>query len=162
VLHRRTEGQPLFMVQAVEAWVQQGWLREVAGHWVLQVGLETLETGVPESVRQMLVQQFEGLSPAARAMPAGPDGPEMGGGSPDPGDRAGLSTLGRVRDLLAGLGAGPIQGQKKAGLGQLQQGLTAVLATGQRLGQPLCLVLLAEVAGHAGHLEEALRQLAEA
>ena len=68
VLHRRTEGQPLFMAQAVEAWVQQGWLREVAGHWVLQVGLETLETGVPESVRQMLVQQFEGLSPAARAM----------------------------------------------------------------------------------------------
>ena len=39
-----------------------GLLREVAGHWVLQVGLETLETGVPESMRQMLVQQFEGLS----------------------------------------------------------------------------------------------------
>ena len=68
VLHRRTEGQPLFMVQAVDAWVQQGWINEVAGQWELQVGLETLETGVPESVRHMIVQQFEGLSPAEQAI----------------------------------------------------------------------------------------------
>jgi DNA-binding winged helix-turn-helix (wHTH) protein/predicted ATPase len=68
LLHRRTEGQPLFMVQAVDAWVQQGWIHAVGGQWVLQVGLETLETGVPESVRQMIVQQFEGLSPAEQAI----------------------------------------------------------------------------------------------
>lgn len=68
VLHRRTEGQPLFMVQTVDAWVQQGWIHEVAGQWGLQVGLETVETAVPESVRQMIVQQFEGLSAAQQAI----------------------------------------------------------------------------------------------
>jgi predicted ATPase len=31
VLHRRTEGQPLFMVQTVDAWVRQGWVAEVGG-----------------------------------------------------------------------------------------------------------------------------------
>jgi predicted ATPase len=55
-----------------------------------------------------------------------------------------------------------MQGQGPAGLAQLQQGLTAVRATGQRLGQPLCLVLFAEAAGQAGHIEEGLRLLAEA
>jgi len=55
-----------------------------------------------------------------------------------------------------------MQGQGQAGLAQLQQGLTAVRATGQMLGQPLCLVLFAEAARHAGHIEEGLRLLAEA
>ena len=67
-LHRRIEGQPLFMVQAVEAWVEHGWMRELAGQWQLQAGVETLVTGVPESVRQMIVQQFAGLSPATQAL----------------------------------------------------------------------------------------------
>ena len=52
--------------------------------------------------------------------------------------------------------------QGHAGLAQLYQGLTAVLATGQTLARPLYLVLLAEVAGYAGQLEEGLRLLAEA
>ena len=45
---------------------------------------------------------------------------------------------------------------------QLHQGLAAVLGTGQELSRPLCLVLLAEAAGHAGQVEEGLRLLAEA
>jgi predicted ATPase len=48
------------------------------------------------------------------------------------------------------------------GLEQLRQGMAAVLATGQTLSQPFCLVLLAEAVGHAGHFEEGLRLLAEA
>jgi predicted ATPase len=64
MLHRHTEGQPLFMVQAVDSWVQHGWATEVAGEWVMQVGVEAVEPGVPESVRQMILQQFDGLSPA--------------------------------------------------------------------------------------------------
>jgi hypothetical protein len=48
------------------------------------------------------------------------------------------------------------------GLAQMRQGLAAVLATGQTLSRPLCLVLLAEAAGHAGEVEEGLRLLAEA
>jgi predicted ATPase len=55
-----------------------------------------------------------------------------------------------------------MQGQGEAGLAELRQGLAAILATGQALSQPLCLVLLAEAAGHAGQIHEGLRVLAEA
>src|SRR5262249_20354702 len=55
-----------------------------------------------------------------------------------------------------------MQGDGKAGLALLRQGLAALVAMGQALAQPLCLVLLAEAAGHAGQVEEGLRLLAEA
>jgi predicted ATPase len=55
-----------------------------------------------------------------------------------------------------------MQGQGEAGLAQLRQGLAAVLATGQTLARSLCLVLLAEAAGHVGQIAEGLRLLAEA
>jgi predicted ATPase len=58
--------------------------------------------------------------------------------------------------------AGAMQGEAVAGLAQLRQGLAAVLTTGQTLARPFCLVLLAEVAGHGGRVEEGLRLLAEA
>jgi tetratricopeptide (TPR) repeat protein len=54
-----------------------------------------------------------------------------------------------------------VQGQSEAGLAQLHQGLAALLNTGQALSQ-ICLVLLAEAAGHAGQVEEGLRLLDEA
>jgi class 3 adenylate cyclase/predicted ATPase len=54
------------------------------------------------------------------------------------------------------------QGQGEAGLAQMHQGLAAVLATGQELSRPLCLVLLAEATGHIGQVAEGLRLLAEA
>jgi predicted ATPase len=44
----------------------------------------------------------------------------------------------------------------------MHQGLAAVLATGQELSRPLCLVLLAEATGHIGQVAEGLRLLAEA
>ena len=40
--------------------------------------------------------------------------------------------------------------------------MAAVLATGQELGRPFCLVLLAEAVGQAGQVDEGLRLLAEA
>jgi len=55
-----------------------------------------------------------------------------------------------------------LQGQSEAGMAQLRQGLANVLATEWTLGQPSCLVLLAEAAGHAGQTAEGLRFLAEA
>ena len=54
-----------------------------------------------------------------------------------------------------------MQGQSEAGLTQLHQGLATVLTTGWTLGQPSCLVLLGEAAGHAGQVAEGLRFLAE-
>jgi len=55
-----------------------------------------------------------------------------------------------------------LHGQGAAGLAQLHQGMTAVLATGQELGRPFCLVILAEAAGQGGQVDEGLRLLAEA
>jgi DNA-binding winged helix-turn-helix (wHTH) protein len=63
VLYRCTGGQPLFMVQTVDAWVQQDWVAEVAGQWGVWVAVATVETGVAESVRQMIARQFDGLAP---------------------------------------------------------------------------------------------------
>jgi predicted ATPase len=55
-----------------------------------------------------------------------------------------------------------VQGQSDTGLAQLYQGMAAVLATGNRLSQPFCLILLTEALGLAGKVEEGLRSLAEA
>jgi predicted ATPase len=55
-----------------------------------------------------------------------------------------------------------VQSQGAAALAQMRQGLAATLATGQELTRPLCLVLLAEAAGHLRQVEEGLRLLAEA
>jgi predicted ATPase len=55
-----------------------------------------------------------------------------------------------------------MQGQGEMALAQMRRGMAAVLATGQGLARPLCLILLAEAAGHAGQVNEGLRLLAEA
>jgi len=44
----------------------------------------------------------------------------------------------------------------------MQQGIAAVLATGQSLSQPVCLVLLAEAKAYVGQVEEGLCLLTEA
>jgi predicted ATPase len=55
-----------------------------------------------------------------------------------------------------------MQGQDTVGLAQMRQGMATVLATGNLLSRPLCLVLLAEATGHAGKVEEGLHLLTEA
>jgi predicted ATPase len=54
-----------------------------------------------------------------------------------------------------------IQGQGEAGLGQIHQGMEAVIAAGQVVSRPLCLALLAEATGHTGRYAEGLRLLTE-
>jgi predicted ATPase len=54
------------------------------------------------------------------------------------------------------------QGQEAEGLAQMQQGLVVWQATGQELGQPFWLALLAERYGKAGQVKEGLQRLAEA
>ena len=62
LIHQRTEGNPLFMINVLDAWEAEGWLEEDAGTRSLPMGLEQLAQGVPESLRQMLIQQLERLS----------------------------------------------------------------------------------------------------
>jgi predicted ATPase len=81
-----------------------------------------------------------------------------------------LLSLATVQRFPLGVGQGMywhgwalvMQGESEAGLAQLRQGMAAVLATGQELSRPLCLVLLAEAVGHTGQAEEGLLLLAEA
>ena len=74
-----------------------------------------------------------------------------------------LMTLATVQGfpLYAGFGT-CWQGQGAVGLDQMRQGLAAIVATGQTLSQQIYLVLLAEVAGHTGQVDEGLRLVAEA
>ncbi len=62
LVHQRTEGNPLFMVALVESWLTQGVLLEQDGVWALPAGVEALHDRVPDSLRQMIDMQLDGLS----------------------------------------------------------------------------------------------------
>ena len=55
-----------------------------------------------------------------------------------------------------------MQGEGEAGLALLRQGLAAIVAMGNELSRPRCLLLLAEATGHVGQVAEGLCLLAEA
>jgi DNA-binding winged helix-turn-helix (wHTH) protein/tetratricopeptide (TPR) repeat protein len=62
VIHHRTEGNPLFMVNVVDFLFAQGLIATSNGRWSLNVRLEDLEVGVPENIRQIIAKQIERLS----------------------------------------------------------------------------------------------------
>ena len=55
-----------------------------------------------------------------------------------------------------------MQGEGKAGLQELRQGLESIIAIGQEVSRPIYMVLLAEAAGQADEIEDGLRWLNEA
>jgi DNA-binding winged helix-turn-helix (wHTH) protein/predicted ATPase len=61
-IHRRTDGNPLFVVNMVEYLVAQGVMAEVDGHWRLQTAVDEVGRGVPESLRQLIEKHVERLS----------------------------------------------------------------------------------------------------
>ena len=68
LIHRRTDGNPLFMVNVVDYLVAQGVLVQAEGKWVVHGGAEEIAGRVPESLRQMIETQIERLSPAERQL----------------------------------------------------------------------------------------------
>jgi predicted ATPase/DNA-binding winged helix-turn-helix (wHTH) protein len=62
LVHQRTEGNPLFMVALVDSWLTQGVLLEHDGVWALAAMVEALHNSVPDSLRQMIDRQLDGLS----------------------------------------------------------------------------------------------------
>ncbi|HKQ73096.1 MAG TPA: AAA family ATPase [Blastocatellia bacterium] len=61
LLHGRTEGNPFFMVNAVDYLQAERVITERDGQWRLTVALAELEVGVPESIRHMIEKQIERL-----------------------------------------------------------------------------------------------------
>src|SRR5215510_3388161 len=59
LIHRRSEGNPLFMVSAVDHLQAEGLITESAGRWQLRVELAEIEIDAPESVRQMIEKQID-------------------------------------------------------------------------------------------------------
>lgn len=67
-IHRRTNGNPLFMVNVVDYLVSRDVIGPRAGSPDLPGALDEVETGVPEDLRQMIEKQFERLPAMEQAV----------------------------------------------------------------------------------------------
>ena len=63
VIRQRTNGNPLFIVNMVDALVRQGLLREDTGGLTLRGGIESVAIAVPEGLQHMIEHQLEQVSP---------------------------------------------------------------------------------------------------
>jgi DNA-binding winged helix-turn-helix (wHTH) protein/predicted ATPase len=54
LLHQRTDGNPLFLVNLVEYWLAEGWIVAEGGRLALGASLDELAVGVPENLWQMI------------------------------------------------------------------------------------------------------------
>lgn len=61
-IHRRTEGNALFMVNMVDYLVNRGSLSAREGRWELDGDREALETGIPEDIDQLIERQLDAVS----------------------------------------------------------------------------------------------------
>ncbi len=68
LVHARTEGSPLFMVDLLRYLRDHGAIVRSAGSWVLAESLPNIERGLPESVRSMIERQLGQLAPIDRRL----------------------------------------------------------------------------------------------
>ena len=64
LLHRHTEGNPLFMIAVVEHLLESGFLEHEGARWRLRRPASEIALQVPETLRQMIEAQIERLSAA--------------------------------------------------------------------------------------------------
>lgn len=62
VIHKRTDGSPLFMVNVVDYLVAEGLIGQREGRWALEVGLDKIVVVMPEGIKQMIDKQIDHLS----------------------------------------------------------------------------------------------------
>jgi predicted ATPase len=79
VVHARTEGNPLFVVDLLQYLRDRGVIVQDGGRWALVRALPDLERELPESVRGMIQRKLDQLGPADRQllMAASIQGPEF-------------------------------------------------------------------------------------
>jgi hypothetical protein len=63
LLYRHTEGNPLFMVAALDHMTERGLVSRESGAWKLRAPLEEIALGVPQKLRQMIEAQINRLTP---------------------------------------------------------------------------------------------------
>ena len=68
LVHRRTDGVPLFVVQLLQAWTDAGELRPADGRWELTPGPDGGRQEVPDDLRRLLELQLERLDADDLAM----------------------------------------------------------------------------------------------
>jgi len=66
LIHERTEGNPLFMVNAIDYLEAEELVGPSQHGWKLLVAMENVQVGVPDSIRQMIEKQIEHLEKAER------------------------------------------------------------------------------------------------
>lgn len=65
-VYRRTEGNPLFMVNVVEYLIDQKMIVEEKGSWNVRVELSAIEKAIPANLRQLIEKQIERLDRVER------------------------------------------------------------------------------------------------
>jgi predicted ATPase len=68
VVHRRTDGNPLFVVNFVDDLVARGAIVANDGGWELATATAALAEGTPETLREMIEKRLERLSPEDRRL----------------------------------------------------------------------------------------------
>ena len=68
LVHRRTDGVPLFVVQLAQAWTDAGVLRPASGRWELAPRRPGDDPEVPDDLRRLLELQLQRLDAADLAM----------------------------------------------------------------------------------------------
>jgi predicted ATPase len=68
VLHRTTDGNPLFLLNTLDYLIGEGRLREADGHWTLEGPLRDVALGTPQTLWQMVERQIDRLPAEAQAM----------------------------------------------------------------------------------------------
>jgi predicted ATPase len=68
LVHRRTDGVPLFVVQLAQSWTESGDLRPAGGRWELAAGPDGAGPEVPDDLRRLLELQLRRLDPADLAV----------------------------------------------------------------------------------------------
>jgi DNA-binding winged helix-turn-helix (wHTH) protein/tetratricopeptide (TPR) repeat protein len=62
VIHRHSDGNPLFMTAMLDHLAQRGVLSQKSGRWMMTIPLGQVDPGVPETLRQMLEMQLQHAS----------------------------------------------------------------------------------------------------
>ena len=62
LIHKRTEGNPLFMLNAVDYLVAEELIIETEQCWELGVNIEEVQVGVPDSIKQLIENHFDHLN----------------------------------------------------------------------------------------------------